>query len=464
MFISRLIGHHTAYGAKSIGSFQSFVFLVNQIFGAGFVGVPLCMLHAGWLTVFFANAAICAISCIATFMVIKSMVRVPGNKHLEKREEYVATVQYFLGDRSATLIQVVYQVAIQAMNIAAIIVTAEAFDRCFIRCFGQVPVIEVWPHAHVGGWSNVEKVYRGGYENHDGRQHTMIFAITGGYLFTALLCLPMSYLNLNENMYIQIVTFFLQFGAIGLIIISSIIRSFQQEERTHSPMTFPPLVGDTGYGAVFGIMVASYSYVVLIPSWCNEVLPSTRVMPVVWMSAILSAFLYFSFALVVCVAYPALNSSNAFVYMTNEPSTGMLTRLSMFSFSFTTVLPGIPVMAIASRYNLYNSGLCGQQGAFFCGCCAPWLVAWALSNRRLFGSVCVSLFLSVCAVLSRQVCWPTTSCPLWCICWLSPARPGHSHSHTHTRKAAQVPETFWCGSSTRRCRPTTTMRAGSPTQ
>ncbi|CEM09867.1 unnamed protein product [Vitrella brassicaformis CCMP3155] len=118
---------------------------------------------------------------------------------------------------------------------------------------------------------------------------------------TALLCLPMSYLNLNENMYIQIVTFFLQFGAIGLIIISSIIRSFQQEERTHSPVTFPPLVGDTGYGAVFGIMVASYSYVVLIPSWCNEVLPSTRVMPVVWMSAILSAFLYFSFALVVSI-------------------------------------------------------------------------------------------------------------------------------------------------------------------
>ena len=65
----------------------------------------------------------------------------------------------------------------------------------------------------------------------------------------------------------------------------------------------------------------------------------------------------------------------------------MITRYSSYLFMLTTLVPGIPVLAIVVRYNLQSSGLCSRIGATFWGVIAPWVIALFLYNTPYFVKV-----------------------------------------------------------------------------
>jgi len=51
-----------------------------------------------------------------------------------------------------------------------------------------------------------------------------------------------------------------------------------------------------------------------------------------------------------------------------------VTRYSAFLWDITTLIPGIPVLAIMVRYNLLSGKVCGRFWSFFWGVVAPWIV------------------------------------------------------------------------------------------
>ena len=63
-----------------------------------------------------------------------------------------------------------------------------------------------------------------------------------------------------------------------------------------------------------------------------------------------------------------------------------------YFWNISTLIPGIPVLAIMVRYNLMNSGVVGPKLAFFFGVVAPWLVTMFCYQASMLVSICAYLF------------------------------------------------------------------------
>ncbi|KEP64598.1 UNVERIFIED_CONTAM: hypothetical protein HHA_305470 [Hammondia hammondi] len=155
--------------------------------------------------------------------------------------------------------------------------------------------------------------------------------------------------------------------------------------------------GERRYGQLFSTFIAGYSYVTVVPCWANEMTADVRVERAIWISSAFCCVVYFFFGLLLAAAYPALNSDNVLQEMLRDPSTPLAARLAVYVFDLFTILPGILVYCIATRYNLVNSGFCTKHDAFWVGVVAPFAVSWLLMNDAYFSGLFTwsSLFFSL---------------------------------------------------------------------
>lgn len=98
----RVIEHHkrkakSFYGSRTIGEFGSFVYLVNQIFGASLVAIPYVFKASGYIPCLFSNSFTCIVGAFAALMLMRAMTMIKGNYAFQQRVEYAACVAYFLG-------------------------------------------------------------------------------------------------------------------------------------------------------------------------------------------------------------------------------------------------------------------------------------------------------------------------------------------------------------------------------
>lgn len=70
-----------SYGEKTIGQWGSFIYIVNQIFGAGILALPFVIQVSGWLPSLFANLLVCIVAMFGALMILRCMTMIPGNKH-----------------------------------------------------------------------------------------------------------------------------------------------------------------------------------------------------------------------------------------------------------------------------------------------------------------------------------------------------------------------------------------------
>ncbi|KFG33323.1 putative transmembrane protein, partial [Toxoplasma gondii GAB2-2007-GAL-DOM2] len=117
----------------------------------------------------------------------------------------------------------------------------------------------------------------------------------------------------------------------------------------------------------------------------------------IWVSSAFCCVTYFFFGLLLAAAYPALNSDNVLQEMLRDPATPLAARIAVYVFDLFTILPGILVYCIATRYNLVNSGFCTKHDAFWIGVVAPFAVSWLLMNDAYFSGLFTwsSLFFSL---------------------------------------------------------------------
>lgn len=71
------------YGEKTIGNFGSFVYLVNQIFGASIIALPFVIRVSGWLPCLLSNFLVACISMFVTLMMLRCMTMMPGKNNIE---------------------------------------------------------------------------------------------------------------------------------------------------------------------------------------------------------------------------------------------------------------------------------------------------------------------------------------------------------------------------------------------
>ncbi|PFH32448.1 hypothetical protein BESB_017660 [Besnoitia besnoiti] len=677
------------YGNRTIGEFGSFVYLVNQIFGASLVAIPYVFKASGYVPCLLSNAFTCVVAAFAALMLMRAMTMIKGNYAFQQRVEYAACVAYFLGKKRAGLVQVSFYFAMQAMNVASIVVVSQAIDQLLILFGGYTAVrvvlfvragLQVHPtlcfRLYDAGdyalYSGVEIPSASGVGSSASADSTFLLSassllsalspasssaafspsppvpapaplylsITLGYIICACICIPLSTCSMEENMTVQYVSFtfllvsifamscsaavklsgpslspslsasvsplpppsplspfvsppFLREGtpppaappfpsaAVPLSprpsagLVNDDARGFAAEEgpletfaaadrlpdagdeegfagtvnlsellqksddplspsfsptlstspsssppRSSSPspslsaaasppssaassgMGSPPeaspalspavspprlrasqspqgapsssfssasppdaerelgdslpslltaaLVhllpraeesreatvrvagaqetggaaatagatlsqvgaglaeasehtrlpspfGEKKFGQLFSSFVAGYSYVTVVPCWANEMTAEVRVERAVWVSSAFCCLIYFFFGLLLAAAYPNLNSDNVLQEMLSDPSTPLFAHVAIYIFDLFTILPGILVYCIATRYNLVNSGFCTRRNAFWIGVAAPFAVSWLLMNNTYFSGLLTwsSLFFSL---------------------------------------------------------------------
>eukprot|EP00039_Didymoeca_costata_P020335 m.340903 g.340903 ORF g.340903 m.340903 type:complete len:559 (+) comp19629_c0_seq1:222-1898(+) len=415
------------FGDKSITWAGSFCLNLNNCMGPAMVLLPLTMQQAGWVTPCIALVVVYVLSSFAATMLCEAMQRIPGNHDFRHRYEFATTVQHYWGRRSYILFQIFYNLSMQASNVAAMIISADVVDKFFAKLGGRSYALdfEHWKFVRSTGVADYQWCEHGymvdGVCEPEGQ---LKWVLSVGYLICMAICIPFGYLNLDDNMWFQWLSFA---GLVGLTAAFYFIWIFKMHEddricaEPQGNCTFAPGASPNAYNfshngldrtpafsaslqgqaQVLGISVFAYAYVVTIPSWVNEKKPNVNVNSAIWWPATAGLFMKLMAGLFGAWAYQLVTeaSDGHRVPRTNPDATDILNLLmlkdqSAFSqyaayiWDITTLIPGIPVLAIMIRYNLLNGNVCGQFWSFFWGVVFPWIVTAFCYQQDMLNSLC----------------------------------------------------------------------------
>lgn len=191
--------------------------------------------------------------------------------------------------------------------------------------------------------------------------------LTGGYLLSCLIFLPMSLKDLKENSSFQIV------GFIVLIVLSiQFVFAFYLHGIDFANC---PLWGDD-WSDLFGVVLFNFAVVIAVPAWLYERHPSVSV------STALERSSWLGFVLYLCVGgLGSLTMPNVADNMLQSMMSGVFgpfTEVCSMVFAFFIIGLGIPLFSVLTRCNLTGSGLCTRFQANLLAVYLPWGAAWTL--------------------------------------------------------------------------------------
>eukprot|EP00045_Choanoeca_perplexa_P012175 m.131850 g.131850 ORF g.131850 m.131850 type:complete len:607 (+) comp15915_c0_seq3:277-2097(+) len=409
------------FGHKTITFWGSFCLNLNNCMGPAMVLLPLLNQQAGWLTPTVAMVVVYALSSFAATMLCEAMQRIPGNFTFEHRYEFATTVRHYYGRTPYIIFQVFYNLSMQASNIAAMIISSKVLDK-FIAKVGR--------HSYALDYIHWEFIKTSGSSSHpwchgdvvdgecQGGELTWILSI--GFLVCMAICIPFGYLNLDENMWFQWVSlaglliftieFYVQFilnlNKQDKLCLEGVDYNNQTcDYRPHNtagnysdngPSRTPLFVSSAeGQANVIGMAVFAYSYVVTIPSWVNEKRHHVSVNRAVWVPATVGLIMKllagilggWAFALMLPDGTPRPRADDILniLLLRDQP---WVSQYSAYLWDITTLIPGIPVLAIMVRYNLLSGKVCGRFWSFFFGVVAPWIVTMFLYESNVLTAFC----------------------------------------------------------------------------
>lgn len=364
-------------GEKSIGRIGSFAFLVNQVYGPGMLVLPVAILQGGFVCVSVFNVVVYLLSVVGALMVVEAIAKIEGNGNFEHRVEFSTMVLTYVQQPWANLLRVCFHLTMVLLNICSIVMTAQAMDNMIVWVFGNTYAIQVYPEA------KIETFFASGQDAIDGLYSGKLYriGITLGYVIISVVTMPLGFLTLSGSIWLQIASFFFLMGTMIVFLynFASAWAANGDEVRSHHVEAFD----DGNYALSVTATVVSYMYSMYMPTWINEKLPHVPIRSSMWTITTVIMVIYIVFGVCAAVSYPYLKERNVMQYLYESKNTSDFMRCIILIFTFTTVLPGIPINAISVRYNLYVSGLCGEYTSYFWGACSPFLVAWIFSNREL---------------------------------------------------------------------------------
>lgn len=371
---------HTAEDAglvreKSIGSWGSLLYLVNQIFGPGILAVPVVFVQAGFVPSFVANLVVCLASCFCATKLMSAIQMIPGNTNLEKRIEYTDAVEYFYGKQWAMIFRIFLHGTLQSINIASIVSTALAFDKLFATWTGATLSLQLYP--------DISFAKRDVHWINDAYNDDFVVTLTAGYLMVLVACVPMGFYNIDDNIIVQVVSFWLLLILMGIFV-------FQYADDWIADLPddplFPAWFGQD-YTQLLSVYILSYSYTMLIMPWANEVKPEVRKKKWVWISGTSSCASYLVIGTMLACCFPGVTSDNILIEVLRRKFVLPEMLAAAYGFAAFVILPGIPVFCITTRYDLVSGGLCSNKWGIFWGNVAPWLVAWLCTPGEIFGDL-----------------------------------------------------------------------------
>jgi len=339
---------------QGITFFGGFVLIYNNACGAGIPSIPLIFAEAGWGISTITMAFFWIASSLASTMIVDA-IRAAPRKEDGSCVELTGCARYYTGRAGYIISQTFLFLSIQSLNVASIIISAQAFDQMFVDGFGKT--------CGIGKVDNTFGISCPNCTAHDSPFASSDIVLSAGFVTAAVVTIPLGYWDLEENIIVQIVCFYLTFVCLG----SWFYSMWAVKEFEAIPFSGP------NWSQLSGTMLYNFAYVVTIPSWYNEKATGVSVKASVWLAST-TCF----------VSYMAIGLAGGSVYLhTLSDETDLLAALNHdglaraadYFFPIMAALSGVPIFSIIMRCNLLEGGLCKPLLANFVAVVLPWIVA-----------------------------------------------------------------------------------------
>ncbi|KAI9225267.1 MAG: hypothetical protein DHS80DRAFT_20683, partial [Piptocephalis tieghemiana] len=357
---------------EGISFLGSVSLLFSSMTGPGLVTIPLLFQQAGWLTPILALLIGSILSSCASLFTIQALTMIPGNSHFEAKLEFSSLLETFLGPKLRRLAHLWLYLSIQSTNLASIVISAQSMDHILLSLFSSSCAIDFthgWVCIHPG--PDLDK----GENSPFGDRYLLASA---GYLLSATIVLPLSLLNLVDNIKTQVISL------ISLIIIVIIWLILFLLHGLH-PQYMPPLGLD--HSQVLGTIIFNYVYMTTIPSWVNAKKPSVSIRKSIFLSTLIATLVYVLIGCFGALSYPMPLQSNILTIIGNGGHGAIIARITAFIFPIATIITSIPVYTIVVRYNLVRGGICGPRMANVLAAVVPWAIAIPFQTGPWFNHI-----------------------------------------------------------------------------
>lgn len=358
------------------------------------IAVPAMFVEGGD---FWPTLAIILIGLAGVFsatMMCECMRHVPGNENFRGRIEYIAIVDHFLGPRWSFVACIFLALAIIVLNMAALVIASQGLDKLLIGLFGETCGIAL---------------RSGGLLCSSATGNSSAFTepsvLSFGYVISLSISLPMSFMNLDDNVKVQIVSLFVITGILFMWT-CNLLPDYVDQQFVQTPDESK--FWGTKHATIAGAVLANFPFVTTVPSWVNEKKPEISVNKLLWGSVIFCVAVYIVFGEVAGTALRhVLSPDTDFLTAISARNHGFINQVALQVFPFIAALLGVPVMVVVCRYNLMQAVIVESSAvANFIAYGIPYICCILFADRLAFVLAWGSLFfVSVCNFLIPFLCF-----------------------------------------------------------
>ena len=182
-------------GQKKIGLFGSVMLLMNTLASPTISVMPNIAQKSGFIPMMVAMLGLALICAVCGILFIKAIQRLPGNEFFEKRVEYADVLNFYLPRPAYVVALVCYFGYLILTLVSYIIQTAQVIDYFLLDVAGCGYALELGPQfGFVCGTDRESSTPFG---------HMMV--VSAAHLGVVAICLPMAWLDLDDNIWAQAV-------------------------------------------------------------------------------------------------------------------------------------------------------------------------------------------------------------------------------------------------------------------
>ena len=402
-------------GAKTIGLFSSIALLINNITGPGIPSLPNMFVEAGWLVPLLCLLGIWLMTTLSASMYCEAMECMSGNEGFCSRVEYSTIVGHYFGRRWYIAAQIGLNGALQSLCIISVVQSAQVMDVLISALFTQTCAINLTPFALMlhgnftvpGSAALLSCVDTTDFSATGGNPWGCHVVLSLGFVLVAAMAIPCGAWNLDDNMIVQRIAFFLTCTCWVIWLVAALTSIGGDEFGGIQSPAVPAINTNPKTGSIAGVLgtiLFNFGFVTTVPSWVNEKKPSTRVNSALWSSTTLCVVIYILMGIPAALAFaPSLKGgvtgtcerqqldhsfdcADDLMQLFTQPEIApwrssrgatLLLQGSVYLFPIVAVVSSIPVFSIVIKYNLVENGMSPRLG-FLWGVVFPWVVAFPL--------------------------------------------------------------------------------------
>jgi len=347
-----------AFGLKTIGTIGGICLLIGNMTGPGMVQISYQFQQGGWTLSTLSYILMMILSSFSGLFIIEAMAMIPGNPRFQLRVEFTMLCRFFFGKWGYIASQLFINISLQVTNIASIIICAQVMDSLLIFFFKKTCGV-----SFSRGWICVHEESP---NNSPFLDEYMLFTL--GFLIIIAIIIPLGFLNLDDNIIIQI-------GCViaMLIIVTSWVVIFCILGLKE--VNLPAFGQFSGIAQIMGNAMFNYAFVTTIPSWVNESKPTVNINRSLWISTAASTVIFVIIGVFGALAFSNMSAASDILSLINTSSkSNVFFRFSVYLFPFIVLASTIPVFSIVVRYNLLQGNFCSKPVANFFAVILPWII------------------------------------------------------------------------------------------